>query len=239
LHLVVTLALFVVVAGLSAAYLLLRNHDGKATDALAAPAQVAGTIGAVPPASPASGTGTGSASLPAAAGTSADQPSSPSPVTRTSASEDPSALNASAPPAPATNPPTTTQPGAGAIPSVNGTASPSAVPQTAPATAPAQELPPPPQPFVPLESAVEIVRIPAAKYPETAMKNRIEGRVVVEVAVSPEGKPVGSKILNSDNEMFDDAATEAAMNGTYKPATMNDAPVASKVSIPFNFRLKH
>jgi periplasmic protein TonB len=117
-------------------------------------------------------------------------------------------------------------------------------PVVAATTPPAQQQPaqtesaPAPIPFVAIESPPEIVRREPAKYPEIAIKMGIQGRVTVEVTIDAQGKAIQTKVVKSSSEVFNDAAVEAVMKYTFKPAMQSTGPVAAKVYIPIDFRLK-
>jgi TonB family protein len=66
----------------------------------------------------------------------------------------------------------------------------------------------------------------------------IEGRVVVEVTVDAQGRPIQANIVESTSDIFDESATEAALKTTYKPAIMTTGPVTAKVRVTFDFQLK-
>lgn len=111
-------------------------------------------------------------------------------------------------------------------------------PPPQPAQTPAKtESAPAPMPFVPVESPPECIKREPPQYPDIAEKMRIEGRVVVEVTVDAQGKPIQAKIVRSSSDVFDDAAVEAAMKSTYKPAMMSTGPVTAKVLVPFTFKI--
>ncbi|MBP8975188.1 MAG: energy transducer TonB [Bacteroidetes bacterium] len=115
-------------------------------------------------------------------------------------------------------------------------------PQQAQAQSPQPAPQPPeeaaPKPFVAIEMPPQIVKRATPKYPEIAYRMRIEGKVVVEVTVDPQGKPLQAKIAKSSSDVFNEAAIEAAMKSTYKPAMMSTGPVTAKVYVPFDFKLR-
>jgi TonB family protein len=76
------------------------------------------------------------------------------------------------------------------------------------------------------------------KYPEMARQARIEGRVIVSVYIAEDGSPAAVKILDSENSMLDEAATDAVKSINYKPARQNDKNVGCWISIPIQFRLR-
>jgi protein TonB len=132
---------------------------------------------------------------------------------------------------PAPTQPTNTKPQAGQPPSAIPTQQPAQQPNMTEST-------PAPMPFVAIENPPEIIRREPAKYPEIAIKMGIMGRVTVEVTVDVQGKPIQTRILKSASEVFNDAAVEAVMKYTFKPAMQSTGPVTAKIVIPIDFRLK-
>jgi len=132
---------------------------------------------------------------------------------------------------PATTQPTNTKPQAGQLPSATPTQQPTQQPNTA-------ESAPAPMPFVAIENPPEVIRREPAHYPEIAIKMGIQGRVTVEVTVDAQGKPIQTRILKSASEVFNDAAVEAVMKYTFKPAIQSTGLVTAKLVIPIDFRLK-
>ncbi len=82
-----------------------------------------------------------------------------------------------------------------------------------------------------------LVRRVTPKYPELLQRAEIEGKVVVRLWVDKEGKVREAHVQHSTNEMFNDAAIEAAKQFLFTPAYMNAGPVSVWVSVPFTFRL--
>lgn len=59
-------------------------------------------------------------------------------------------------------------------------------------------------------------RIPIPYYPALAIEKKQQGKVVLAVTVSPEGKPVRVKVTESSgHKRLDDAAIKAAYAGAY------------------------
>ncbi len=54
----------------------------------------------------------------------------------------------------------------------------------------------------------------------------------------PQGKPIQTKVVKTSSEVFNDAAIEAIMKYTFKPAMQSNSPVTAKIYIPIDFRLK-
>ena len=134
-------------------------------------------------------------------------------------------------------PPTTTQQ-TNTKPQASGQ-TPSATPTQQPVQQPSTtESAPAPMPFVAIENPPEIIHQEPAKYPDIAIKMGVQGRVTVEVTVDIQGKPIQAKVVKSASEVFNDAAIEAVMKYTFKPAMQSTGPVTAKIYIPVNFRLK-
>lgn len=96
----------------------------------------------------------------------------------------------------------------------------------------------PPADYVPYEKAPEAVRQVQPKYPDLATRAGLEGTVWVKIWVDKEGKPKRAVVQKSDAEIFNQPATEAAMQWVFTPAMMKNGPVSVWVSIPFRFKLQ-
>ena len=94
----------------------------------------------------------------------------------------------------------------------------------------------PPPIFVAFEKEPMIVSSVAPVYPPLALKAGIEGKVWVKIWVDRQGKNRKVEILKGD-EVFNEAAIEAAKQFVFTPAYMNNGPVSVWVSVPFTFRL--
>jgi protein TonB len=114
---------------------------------------------------------------------------------------------------------------------------------TPPPQQPAQQQPkaaestPAPMPFVAIESQPELIRREPAVYPEIAKKMGLQGRVTVEVTIDAQGKPIQARVVKSASDVFNEAAIEAVMKYSFKPAMMSTGPVTSKIMIPIDFRM--
>ncbi|MCX6144808.1 MAG: energy transducer TonB [Ignavibacteriales bacterium] len=96
----------------------------------------------------------------------------------------------------------------------------------------------PPDPFVPYEKAPEAVKQVQPKYPDLATRAGLEGTVWVKIWVDKAGKPKKAVVIKSEAEIFDQPATEAAMQWIFTPALMKNGPVSVWVSVPFRFKLQ-
>jgi protein TonB len=75
-------------------------------------------------------------------------------------------------------------------------------------------------------------------YPETSRRNGEQGRVLLQVAVSPAGLPVNVCIAESSGfPALDSAAVDAVRQWHFVPATRTGAPVAATTGVPLRFNL--
>jgi protein TonB len=75
-------------------------------------------------------------------------------------------------------------------------------------------------------------------YPESARRRGQQGRVVLEVSVSPEGMPVSVTVAQSSGyPMLDAAAQNAVERWRFVPATRAGTPIAATAAVPILFRL--
>jgi TonB family protein len=94
-----------------------------------------------------------------------------------------------------------------------------------------------PPDFVAYEKAPEVITKVEPEYPQVALKSGLEGNVFLKVWVDESGNVVETSIIKSDQEVFNEAAMNAAKQWKFKPAISNGKPVAVWVSIPFRFKL--
>lgn len=79
---------------------------------------------------------------------------------------------------------------------------------------------------------------PDPKYSKVARKKRLEGTVLLQGVVQPEGNITNVKVLKSPDSELTDSAIEAVSTWRCKPArTYDGEPVAVLVSVELNFRL--
>ena len=95
----------------------------------------------------------------------------------------------------------------------------------------------PPPIFVPVEKDPVIVKAVAPAYPPLALKAGLEGKVVVKIWVDRQGKVRQVEVLRSDNDIFNEAAVEAAKKLVFTPAYMSNGAVSVWVALPFTFKL--
>jgi len=76
------------------------------------------------------------------------------------------------------------------------------------------------------------------KYPAEAIKDSIQGVVTVIFTIDKEGKPVDIEIENSLGPAFDQQVHLVIEKmPAWKPASYNNQPVSSKISLPLTFEL--
>ncbi len=75
-------------------------------------------------------------------------------------------------------------------------------------------------------------------YPETAVKLKIEGKVVSRVFVDNTGNVLKIDILKGAHELLNEEAVRVLTEETkYKPAIVNGKPAAGAITVPLNFKL--
>ena len=76
------------------------------------------------------------------------------------------------------------------------------------------------------------------KYPELALKNGIEGQVLVAALVGKDGRVEKTQIIDSENEILNASAVNAVKETIFTPAVNNGVPVRVWVRIPIAFKLR-
>jgi len=114
------------------------------------------------------------------------------------------------------------------------------------------DLPPPPaepaqeeeeeEIFLIVEKAPEIVGglqelYKYVTYPDIARKAGIEGVVVVQIVVQPDGTPANPTVIRGVHELLDKEAVQGVMKLSYKPGMQRSRPVPVYMSIPVRFQL--
>ncbi|MGF1547488.1 MAG: energy transducer TonB [Thiotrichales bacterium] len=105
------------------------------------------------------------------------------------------------------------------------------------ATTPPAASPPQPPPTLELQPA-RYRHNPAPAYPERARRLGLEGDLILQAEVHPDGTPGEIRIHRaSGNALLDRAARDAVRTWRFEPARRGTEPVASWVEIPVRFRL--
>ncbi|MBD3275209.1 MAG: TonB family protein [Candidatus Marinimicrobia bacterium] len=75
-------------------------------------------------------------------------------------------------------------------------------------------------------------------YPEEAKKQHIEGRVIVKIAISSQGKVTDASIAEGiEKGGLNEAALNAVRKVSFSPALRDDKPIAVRVLLPIQFTL--
>ncbi len=116
-------------------------------------------------------------------------------------------------------------------------------------------LPPPPTPdaepeeeedelFVIVEEMPSIIGGQAAlfaalEYPIIAQRAGIEGMVVVEITVEPDGSPSDPEVIRSAHEILDKTAVDAVLKQKFTPGRQRGRAVRVRMAIPVKFKLRN
>jgi len=88
-----------------------------------------------------------------------------------------------------------------------------------------------------VKEPVVVTRVPPV-YPEEARKNRIQGKVVLEVVIDTKGKVTKAETVESPDPLLSEAALAAVRQWTYAPATLEGKPVKVYLQVTVNFKLQ-
>lgn len=73
-------------------------------------------------------------------------------------------------------------------------------------------------------------------YPEIAKQARVQGIVILEATISPQGKVTNVKVLRGI-PLLDQAAMDAVTQWVYTPTLLNGVPVPVIMTVTVNFKL--
>jgi protein TonB len=76
----------------------------------------------------------------------------------------------------------------------------------------------------------------APEYPDIAKQARVQGIVILECTISPQGRVTDVKVLRSI-PLLDEAAKAAVMQWVYSPTLLNGVPVPVIMTVTVNFKL--
>jgi TonB family protein len=119
------------------------------------------------------------------------------------------------------------------------------VEESAPSSIIAPARPEEPTPDAPPAGAVRVggavpeprkLKAPSPNYPPIARQGRVQGAVVLEVTISPEGKVVDLTPLRGPDELIE-AAIEAVRQWEYTPTLVDGKPVPVILTVTVNFRI--
>ena len=85
--------------------------------------------------------------------------------------------------------------------------------------------------------AITILKKVPPAYPAGAKKEKIQGKVVLEVTIDEQGKVVGVKTVESVHSSLEEAAMVAIKQWEYAPFIMDGKPVAVNTTVTINFAL--
>jgi len=73
-------------------------------------------------------------------------------------------------------------------------------------------------------------------YPDIARQARVQGVVILEATISPQGKVTDVKVLRGI-PLLDQSAIEAVKQWVYTPTLLNGVPVPVIMTVTVNFKL--
>ena len=77
------------------------------------------------------------------------------------------------------------------------------------------------------------------KYPESAVRNGIQGRVTVDFIIEKDGRVTDVRVIRGvDEELDAEAVKVVAASPKWKPGRVNGNKVRTSMSIPVEFRLE-
>ncbi|MFH1010500.1 MAG: energy transducer TonB [bacterium] len=91
----------------------------------------------------------------------------------------------------------------------------------------------PPEPIGGMMALMRLV-----EYPVSALRDSVEGQVLIELEISEQGKVMSSRLKKGVRGDLDSAAIQAMHKAQFKPAVYRNRPVAVKVTVPVMFKLK-
>lgn len=114
-----------------------------------------------------------------------------------------------------------------------------AVPAPAASAAVPSSAPPAPAPVTAARYDAAYLNNPAPGYPPLSRRLGEQGKVLLRVQVSAEGKPLAVEVKKSSGfARLDEAASKAAAKWRFVPARQGDAAVVSWVEVPIQFSLQ-
>lgn len=87
------------------------------------------------------------------------------------------------------------------------------------------------------KGAINLIKKIAPIYPEEAKKEKISGKVLLDVTINEEGRVSAVKTKESAHPALEKAAIDAVKQWEYVPLQMNGKPTAVITSITINFAL--
>jgi protein TonB len=102
--------------------------------------------------------------------------------------------------------------------------------------------PPPPPPQAPVRVGGSIKQPTKVKdvkpvYPPIAQSARVQGVVIIEATIGPDGRVKDAKVLRSI-PLLDQAALDAVKQWVFTPTLLNNVPVSVIMTVTVNFTLQ-
>jgi protein TonB len=74
-------------------------------------------------------------------------------------------------------------------------------------------------------------------YPALAMASQVQGVVILEARIGPDGRVTNARVLRSV-PLLDQAAIDAVLQWEYEPTILNGSPVPVLMAMTINFTLQ-
>jgi len=78
--------------------------------------------------------------------------------------------------------------------------------------------------------------MPAADYPASAIRDRMEGTVLVQLTIPPDGIPKDVKVVRGLRADFDESAIAAVNKWKFRPAMKDGNPIQVTVTLQVEFK---
>jgi TonB family protein len=88
-----------------------------------------------------------------------------------------------------------------------------------------------------LDKNPALIKIAFPIYPQEALNNNLEGRVVVEVLIDKNGNAKEAFAVETDNVIFNESALEVVGRFHFTPGMLNGQPVPAWVGIPIPYTM--
>ena len=83
----------------------------------------------------------------------------------------------------------------------------------------------------------KLQKFESAPYPEQALRDGVEGSVVLSLTISPEGAVTEAEVQEPAGHGFDESAQAAALKFQFAPATLDGEPIPVKILYRYDFTL--
>lgn len=87
-----------------------------------------------------------------------------------------------------------------------------------------------------IRSEPQLTRLASFDFPDGMRQDGIEAEVVVQVQISPDGKPLQVGILSSSDPRLNQAVAETIMKSEFSPGKLQGNPVTAWVTLPLRFK---